>query len=167
MRLIRWFILLLAIISFSCELEDENNIVNRFGVGYNEERKKIGLHPVTPEMQLIEDGETSRYIFVNKNQLKAKEPVYLRKIILVKSGGDTISHEGDNYFNPQEELELNYEHDYLRNKTIIVLQDAHPFEKPDDVPGIIHSNESKKIGFTEADSILKAWRIEVPERLRK
>jgi len=152
-----WFVLLLFFLSCNLSSWEKRKLEKNFGTAFNEERKKLGAHPVTGSMRLDENIVGARYIYVNHNQLKVKRPAFIRKVIIVDKAVNEITHEADYYYNPIEQKELDYEFRIARKETVIMLQDAKP-------GGFWHTDD-KGISFQMADSILRAWGIEPPEHL--
>lgn len=153
-----WIVLLLVFASCNLESREKRKLRKNFGSSFNEQRKKLGAHPVTGNMRLTEDLAGARYIFINRHQPDMKSPAFVRKVIIVDRAVNQITHETDIYYNPIEQKELDYEFAIAREMTVITLQNTR------DPARMINYND-KGISFAKADSILRAWGIEPPEHL--
>lgn len=151
---------ILILLCVSCRLTnwEERKFKENFGTAFNEQRKKLGAHPVTGGMRLDENLVGARYIYVNRHQPGMKRPDFVRKVVIVDRSVSQITHESDIYYNPIEQKELAYEFAIVRQQTIITLQDTRDPER-------IRYVDDPGISFQTADSILRAWGIEPPEHL--
>ena len=152
-----WFVLLLFLLSCDLESREKKKVRKDFGSTFNEQRKKLGAHPVTGQMRLHEDIAGARYIFINHHQPDVKRPAFIRKVIIVDKSVSEITHESDIYYNPIEQKKLNYEFRIAGKETVILFQNTEP--------GGMWNTDDKGISFQMADSILRAWGIEPPEHL--
>jgi hypothetical protein len=150
MRLL-YIVLLVCVIS--CTRDTKKKFMQKYGVAFNAERKKLGLPAVTPEMKVKEHTAGKNYVFLNKKYETVTTPSYVWKSLLLDDKGE-VSHESDLFYNPQQKMELDYEHEYRNGETIIFLRDLQK-----DI-----SERSDRLSFTEADSVLKAWGLTPPER---
>jgi len=148
------FIMLLFLVS--CISKSSKEVMQKYGIGFNAERKKAGLHLVSEDMKVREHDEGKLYAFVHMKFENATKPSFLWKSVLIDSGAGKITHESDIYYNPREDLEIDYEYEYDDGETYIFLaKSSDP-----------HSREKRTVDFPRADSILKAWGIQPPERLK-
>jgi hypothetical protein len=146
---------LICTLLFTCSCNDKlKSIGKTFGTDQNEIRKQLHLVPVDSAFQLNEDIsiEGRHFIFVNKKESQISGPEYLRKSILLDTLQQKISDEEDYFKNPVEKKYLIINHDYITNKTSIVLQDI-----------VDHPSNSMSVNLDnkQADSVLSSWKISI------